>query len=172
MGCGSSDNISVPPMWHNLSLNRRPSCHRWCEVKEPQAIFLQCPSNFSLIGKLLLIDLRFIKPSSKAPIIAAVRTVKTHCSFAIWRHNDSHHWHISNVNYLQHNIISLKRSPGVEGPLAPLHGPAGGESDRPRGGDVALRPVVALVFESVHQWVWPLGSVMGFSFPHHFPWSK
>lgn len=76
-------NIWVTPTQHNLSLNRRPSCHRWCEVEEPQAIFLQCPSNFSLIGKLLLIDLRFIKPSSKAPVIAAVRTVKTHCSFAI-----------------------------------------------------------------------------------------
>lgn len=31
-------------------------------------------------------------------------------SSAIWWHSGSHYWHISNVNYLQHNIISLRRA--------------------------------------------------------------
>lgn len=31
-------------------------------------------------------------------------------SSAIWWHGGSHYWHISNVNYLQHNIISLRRA--------------------------------------------------------------
>lgn len=73
-----ANNTSVLPKWHKPSLNKRPFCHSWSEVKEPQAIFVQCPSNFSLIGKLLLIDLHFIKPSSNAPITTAVKTMKIH----------------------------------------------------------------------------------------------
>lgn len=152
-----------------MSINKRPFLHSWSEVKEPRAIFLQCPSNFSLIGKLLLIDLHFIKPSSNAPITTAVKTMKTFCSFAIWWHADSHYWHISNVNYLQQYTISLKRV--SHGPLVSLHWTAGGKSDR-ASVDISCFACSCACVESVHHWVCPLGSMMGFSFPDHFPWSK
>lgn len=47
-------------------------------MKKSQAIFTLCQSNFSLIGKLLLIDLHDIKPSSYAQITTAVKTMKMH----------------------------------------------------------------------------------------------
>lgn len=47
-------------------------------MKEPPALFVQCSSNFSLIGKWLLIDLHFRKPPSNAPITRAVKSTKTH----------------------------------------------------------------------------------------------
>lgn len=48
------------------------------EMKEPRAIFGQCSSHFSLIGKWLRIDLHFRKPPSDAPITRAVKNTKTH----------------------------------------------------------------------------------------------
>ena len=105
------------PGYNTHSMVRR--LHHREEMKEPRAIWGRCPSNFSLIGKLLLIDRHFVVPDSYAPIMTAVRPVEhTLGSFAVWWHIDSHYWHFSNVNYLQHNIISLK---GLSHRLAASH---------------------------------------------------
>lgn len=87
---------------------RSPLC---LSTPQPLAIWEQGPGNLSLMGNLLLIDLRFAVPASRTPITQAVRHITgVSASLSLWCHRtfptiDTH----THTQYLLNDAVQYSK---------------------------------------------------------------